>query len=670
MKKYLAALAVASMCAFSPWAQEAMSSPSQNADAIDLVVLLDSSQSMFAFNEGVRRFVLERVASEYLRLGDSFHLLSFAESQKVELSRVYDRKGAAQDIVARLFLSLPLGQSTDLLSAMDFLYRYVDGLPENGSRRLVVLISDLIHNPAAGSPYSRISLDAASSRVKETVQRMRERGWSVIVIKIPEDLGLLASSPSAGKTGSPEPGAVPPSAASAGDAPIAHAGAAASTGAPGASSPSGSAGIPVAPGSAKEEGGSGIALSGVFDEIGREGDALVIEYAPESPGESAERGFNLSTLEIDSELGERPYEFDLPLRFSNKGIEGAELLLGGIMLGERNVLARELSIRLEPGQAKTVNARIDLPESVPAGRNKLSLRFVFSGEDRASPQEHDVNLELVRGQGASGPSTFLLAALALGAFALLAFTIIAVARLLKDRGGKAVKLVAKREAEGEFRSERAGSPHAAHRQGGKPVVAAHGGGEGGRDRPAADAELLRSLAVSQGMDDGSLLSAYSASTKGASTISPAPEPQRQAVRAPSAADVEAALSGIKAHGEPVRVEFIVESQNPAIGLRNVSWMRPGQRRSIGGGSSDFLVYLVAMPPRIATIAYDGEGFVLAPARPELFPEIKEASVRIGFDEALPFVSPKGYAMRMKIRPYVSAIERINSLLLSLKPSEE
>ncbi len=111
------------------------------------------------------------------------------------------------------------------------------------------------------------------------------------------------------------------------------------------------------------------------------------------------------------------------------------------------------------------------------------------------------------------------------------------------------------------------------------------------------------------------------------------------------------------------IEMTVELQRRHVGLRNVHCLNPGTRRSIGGGASNFLIFLVPVPVRIADVSYDGQSLTFTPRRPELFPQLM-APVTDCLDANIAVRTASGYDLVMRFQRYISPLEQINKILLS------
>jgi Mg-chelatase subunit ChlD len=160
---------------------------------IDLVVLVDTSESMFPYFDDLMTYLVQDLLTTRLHRGDTFHLLSFSSAPEEELSLAVNSDEAARQAFSRVLLLHALGRYTDLVSAMQFLYQKVKELPETNPKH-VIIITDGVHDPPPGSPNK---LDDASVKglVVGTAQAMRREGWEVTILKVPpepapEDQGM------------------------------------------------------------------------------------------------------------------------------------------------------------------------------------------------------------------------------------------------------------------------------------------------------------------------------------------------------------------------------------------------------------------------------------------------------------------------------------------------
>jgi hypothetical protein len=82
---------------------------------------------------------------------------------------------------------------------------------------------------------------------------------------------------------------------------------------------------------------------------------------------------------------------------------------------------------------------------------------------------------------------------------------------------------------------------------------------------------------------------------------------------------------------------------------------------VGGGASDFLVFLVNVPSRSAELYFDGEKLTFVPLRGELFPEL-DGPVEDCLGKEIPMISRSGYPLKLRFAAYEKPADIINRLL--------
>lgn len=155
------------------------------ASDVDLVVVMDTSESMFPYFEDLRSYLIEGLLKEKLHRGDTFHLLSFSGSPELETAVTLADERAAEKAFGRLALLHPLGRYTDLIAALRFVHQYVRQLPE-GNAKTVLLLTDGIHDPPPGSP-NRLPPEEVRAAVRAAAEAIRREGWTVQALKVPAE---------------------------------------------------------------------------------------------------------------------------------------------------------------------------------------------------------------------------------------------------------------------------------------------------------------------------------------------------------------------------------------------------------------------------------------------------------------------------------------------------
>ena len=155
------------------------------ASDVDLVVVMDTSESMFPYFEDLRDYLVQDLLKEKLHRGDTFHLLSFSGSPELQIALPIADERAAERAFGRLALLHPLGRYTDLVAALRFVHQYVRQLPEGNAKTLLIL-TDGIHDPPPGSP-NRLSSAEVAAAVRAAGEAMRREGWTVQVLQVPPE---------------------------------------------------------------------------------------------------------------------------------------------------------------------------------------------------------------------------------------------------------------------------------------------------------------------------------------------------------------------------------------------------------------------------------------------------------------------------------------------------
>ena len=153
-------------------------------EAADVVVLMDTSGTVLPYYEVINKRVLQSIISKFVRIGDSFHLISFSAVPHYEMSQKINTEADLSRVVSRFMLLYQLGQSADFLSGINFAGQYMTQLPSQQAKILIV-ISDGIFNPPASSPYRNYSGEQVKTELAKISASIRAKGWKVYYVKLP-----------------------------------------------------------------------------------------------------------------------------------------------------------------------------------------------------------------------------------------------------------------------------------------------------------------------------------------------------------------------------------------------------------------------------------------------------------------------------------------------------
>jgi hypothetical protein len=367
-------------------------------DGYDVVVMVDTSESMFPVFDDVVTYLLRDLLENRLHTGDSFHLLSFADSPEEEIRLAIEDRSDIASVVDRILLLKPLGQYTDLIAAVDYLYNYTRAIgPENS--KLILLLTDGRHDPPPDSP-NQLAEEDVVARLFETSEKIRRQGWDVHILRMP------------GAQASQEPGAQ----------------AGAESGTEAAEQP-GEDG----PGQTADQAAAGQAGSGVdvLDQLSEQLESDVLSFEDVDRESLTDQLTGFSTITFPDFLGRVRRRFSAPLLIENNSEQPQRYTLVAVASAEGDLLRRSASVEVPGKQQIPLIALLRVPPGVQAGNQTVSVTLQFEESAvRISPLEGALSFEyapLVGWRGARLPLAYLLYALGalilIGAIILLVFVI-------------------------------------------------------------------------------------------------------------------------------------------------------------------------------------------------------------------------------------------------------
>ncbi|MCL2373992.1 MAG: VWA domain-containing protein [Treponema sp.] len=536
MKKMMLAIMLTLGITFSSFAQQA-------AGPMDLVVVLDTSASMSNYHWQTSDYLAGPFLREFLRIGDTFHLISFAETPRMEISRRIGGAGDVEIIIARMLLMHPLGSRANLDLALSFAERYAAALPMQRPRK-IILISD------GAAPNTESLVSAASTRLSAQNAELR-------FIRVP----VTGDGPVSGRPIAPAPTVIgqPPTApptAPAVQAPVAPPPAIQQP--PAAQQPpTAQPPAPQAPGAQPPAAPPAIQQPPVTQQP-----PTAQPPAPQAPGA-------------------QPPADQYPI-----APPGAEPPIAQ-------------APDAQPPEAQA-------PAAVPPAAQPPVAPPPAVGLPAAPPAP-----QAGAGLFADGIPLPLLILLILLALALLGFLIFLASRRLDS------------------------SPNRAVAQAARPP-----------EEQKRDADLMSRYAESQ-------------KSQARPPLQPLPPTRKARPKDTLYPPAERQYEG------PMMLNLFVEDQNTAIGRRNIHTAKPGHTFSVGGGKSDFLVFLVPIPPHIADIRCDGANCTFIPRKPQYFPDIGSQSVSSCIGKTIRVVSDKNYELYIRIERYEDPLKALNKLLNSI-----
>ncbi len=732
---------------------------SQEQKPIDLIVVMDTSSSVYDSYHQVTEYAIGPLLKEFLRIGDTFHLISFSGAPRTELSRRIESTGDVETIIGRMLLMYPLDPYSDILATLEYVSRYLGDLPDVRPKT-VIFISDGIQNPPPGSPYKQFTNAEVLAKINETANRLKGNGWTFNFVHLPlqgpavspvKVGGTTESAKTSSVTGKSTSGAIP---------------------SPAPSTTERSQPPATAEGKGSADSGPGNNVD-VSKKVADSLNAPTVEWkGPDSAGEVA-TSLGALTVVFPQDLGKKTYQFTIPLRIYNPSPSKVYVETKAVLVDGIDRMVRRSFRELDPRTDGELQLQVELPNTYTLGAHHITVEPILSGNLRFSPSQGTMGLVLVESpvfRFIASILPFALFLIGLILAAILVLVILLISRRLHRAPNRAVQEATATVTGPSVTTSsrpvgsRSGAPASgvgatamgagtavassqavvtpaspmvkgslvgtgASAMGAEAGVSAGATGQGaalsGRIEPGAGiARANTAETVSRGgRDDHTAREAYAPSVR-SSTLSPGPsspafgEPHAEALKDTSAKEgadllaqfasrqksgIELPLStDVKRSQEPekgpvlgarssvdlkgettlkvseplpyevkksdgrIMLSLFVEDQNTAIGRRNVHLLKAGHTLSLGGGRSDFLIFLVPIPQRIADIRFDGERCILVPRRPEFFPDNGSEPIVDCVNKTIRLVSQKGYELKIRLERFRDPLDTLNKFLHSIE----
>ena len=509
---------------------------------LDLVVLLDTSSSMSNFYRETSDYLIGPFLREFLRIGDTFHLISFGGAPRMEISRRIEGIGDVETVIARLLLMYPLDPNTDLAGALSFAERHIASLPGSRPAKLI-LISD------GNSPMAQSVISDASSR-------LRARGVELQYIQVP----VTGTGPVSGR-----PRVAPPAVA---QPPV----------------PARPVVQPVPPQQAPPL--QQLPVPGIQVPPPQQ-PAPGVQVVPPQQQQQQQAGIQAPSAvppQVQDPVTPPPQQ----QQEQAPGVERPADILAEAPGQQPGIETPVVAPPAAPVvQAPPAQPPAQVPAQPPAAPR----------QDRQARSFDDLPLPL-------------LIALGILALLLLALLIFLTARRLQSSPNRVMAQAASPDYSDRLQSQR-------------------------------DEQI-----------------------KGAALIGSYAEAQRN-TRKPLPRDKMYPEAGEAIDGGPLVLNLFVEDQNTAIGRRNIHAVKPGYTFSVGGGRSDFLIFLVPLPPHIADIRSDGRNCTFIPRKPKYFPDIGSQQVSNCIGKTIRVISDRNYELFIRMERYEDPLKKLNKILQSI-----
>ena len=376
MKKRLLLIILLALCVFSV-----------SAKPIDVVVMLDTSESVLPIYEDLVNYIVEKVLTNHVRFGDTFHLISFDSKPELIYSGQLQNSDDLEEVVAALLLLNPLGKHTDLVMALKYLNQHVSSLSDSGNSEVIIL-TDGIHDPPPGSPFMNIfQTDEKTGEkinlLENEINSISRSGWSVSIVKLPDNGKSENAASGEGTVNRTAPG----------------------------NGPAGqeSKNISSTDGELKNGEGRNAAETGLSDTVGdktaesrtgsEKAENNIFSFTDNTSSKIYQTEFSKSGSKSDNntatgspriiypeDSGKIKYHFSLPLEIENFYSKPILLKLDSVMFRDIDILKEKINIKIDGNRKKKVSVDLQLPYSVQPGNIDLDIKLNFTDSNRAYPE--------------------------------------------------------------------------------------------------------------------------------------------------------------------------------------------------------------------------------------------------------------------------------------------
>jgi len=602
----------------------------------EMIVLFDTSVSVLPIYDDLVSLVVQGIAENQLKGGDTFHLLSFDDTPVYEFTRTIQSSEDLVYIGRYMEVLKPMGLHTDLIQALTFLFNFTRDLSIN-SRKTILILTDGIHNPAPGSVHYGRADDYVRRSLAAITDRINRQGWNVRILdttvndfaSLDSDTSLMTeSSDSAGRSDFSESSD--------------------------SRKPAGEDTAGRYEDTVSDREGSVPVKSGenLLSQLSQELKAPITTFSGDNK-DLAIQVMGIVGLSYEESLGEVRSNFNLQLEITNYGNLPVLPTLTGIIWDGKNILKNVQTSEIKPGVTKRIKTEIHLPADTAPGVYDIPVTFQFSEGVKVSPQTGFLSFTLTGPGGKGLDTTALYAILVLFGFLIIITTAVLIRRHLEKTADEETY----RQQTSRLTEEIAIAEALEGTQTGHPGMS---------DGSFAPGVLTQAVSGSSSSSRPPRGKGHAAEGTGKADMSKVPLQEvktahtiHQSKEVPKAKG----MVSIPPQDRQYAVEMKVEEQNPFIGIRNIRAVKEAPL-GVGGKGSPFHIFIRPFPDRVAEISRRDGHYVLTPLKAEYFPTLKGPLVNC-LNQWIPLKDAGGREVKILFQHWVSPVERINRLMHSI-----
>ncbi|MBN1698706.1 MAG: VWA domain-containing protein [Spirochaetales bacterium] len=336
---------------------------------LDLIIMVDTSESMEAYFDDLVHFLITGIIEKNLQKGDVFHLIRFSDRPVHEMTQTITGTESIKAIERELYFlkqKLLFGRYTDLVEAIRFTIEYAEGLTTQNNKKML-LLTDGIHEPPPESRFAHMDPESVKAEVKKYAQSIiRKNGWSVHILRIPLN-GTAVDVQKSDEVVKDREHVASGTRDDTGDE------------------------TKVRPEPSGDTEGGDEKIKGddsILDIFSDNTDSTIVDYNKEEKSDLPYKSGGFPRLEFPGDLGRQGTIIAIPFHIENFQHRDIIIKLVSLETHGRNILHGSVSPKRVPANTRVpFRVRIKLPPDFPKGPAELPISLTFGDDNRISPRE-------------------------------------------------------------------------------------------------------------------------------------------------------------------------------------------------------------------------------------------------------------------------------------------
>lgn len=153
------------------------------SDKKTVIIALDKSTSMKEEIESVKEYVLDLIDNK-INIGDNLIIIPFYGKYDTPINLTVKSNIDKEVVKKRLKKIFATGWYTDIGNALDVLKKEVDKLTEDPNKKILIMVTDGIHDPPPSTKYKTKEAYSNNELLLNAKEEIVKEGWKVIYLDI------------------------------------------------------------------------------------------------------------------------------------------------------------------------------------------------------------------------------------------------------------------------------------------------------------------------------------------------------------------------------------------------------------------------------------------------------------------------------------------------------